>query len=82
MQDEKLLNLFTEVITYYIEYAKKSEELNQENVKKKVELTKSFAEQLVENGGIAIDNFKKTLGDDKTKEFLGNVLYGYLHIEV
>ena len=81
MQDEKLLNLYTEVITYYIEYAKKAEELNQENVNKKVELTKSFADQLVENGGIAIDNFKKTLGDDKTKEFLGNVLYGYLHIE-
>ena len=82
MQDEKLLNLFTEVINYYIEYAKKAEELNQENVKKKVELTKAFADQLVENGGIAIDNFKKTLGDEKTKEFLGNVLYGYFHIEV
>ena len=82
MQDEKLLNLFTEVINYYIEYAKKAEELNQENVKKKVELTKAFADQLVENGGIAIDNFKKTLGDEKTKDFLGNVLYGYHHIEV
>jgi hypothetical protein len=36
---------------------------------------------LVEKGGVAINNFKKTLGDKKTKEFLGNVLYGYLHIK-
>lgn len=82
MQDKRLLNIFSDVITYYIEYAKKSPELNQQDVKKKYDLTKDFSDKLVENGGIAIDNFKKTLGDDKTKEFLGNVLYGYLHIEL
>ena len=82
LQDKKMMNIFSDIISYYIEYAKNAKELSQSDAKTKYDLTKDFCDKLVENGGVAINNFKKSLGDDKTKEFLGNVLYGYLHIEV
>ena len=44
-----------------------------------MKLLKDLDDLLVEKGGIAINNFKKSIGDEKTKEFLGKVLYGYLH---
>ena len=79
--EDKLLNLFKDVLNVYIEYAKKEKDLDSEQKAKKVEVIKEFSDKLVENGGIAINNFKKTLGDEKTKEFLGKVLYGYLHVK-
>ena len=79
--DDKLLTIFTDVMNAYIDYAKKAPELKEADKKKKYNLIKGFSDQLVEKGGVAINNFKKTLGDEKTKEFLGNVLYGYLHID-
>ena len=79
LNEDKLLNLFKDVLNVYVEYAKKENDLDSEKKAKKVEVIKEFADKLVDNGGIAINNFKKTLGDEKTKEFLGKVLYGYLH---
>ena len=81
-QDERLLNITSDVISCYIEYAKKVQELSNQEVKTKYELTKDFADQLVVNGGNPIDTFKKELGKEKTEEFVGKVLYGYLHIEL
>ena len=78
--DDKLLKIFNDVMTAYIDYAKKAPELNETAQKKKYDLIKDFSDKLVEKGGVAINNFKKTLGDEKTNEFLGNVLYGYKHI--
>jgi hypothetical protein len=79
LNEGKLLNLFKDVLNAYIEYAKKENDLDSDKKAQKVEVIKEFSDKLVENGGIAINNFKKTLGDEKTKEFLGKVLYGYLH---
>ena len=79
LNEGKLLNLFKDTLNAYIEYAKKEKDLDSEQKAKKAEAIKEFADKLVENGGIAINNFKKSLGDEKTKEFLGKVLYGYLH---
>ena len=79
LNEGKLLNLFKDVLNAYIEYAKKEKDLDSEQKAKKVEAIKDFSDKLVENGGVAINNFKKSLGDEKTKEFLGKVLYGYLH---
>lgn len=77
--EDKLLNLFKDLLNAYIEYAKKEKDIDSEQKPKKVEAIKEFADKLVENGGVAINNFKKSLGDEKTKEFLGKVFYGYLH---
>ena len=82
IDDNKLLKIFNDVITTYIDYAKNSPELSGDDKKKKYDLIKGFSDKLVEKGGVAINNFKKTLGDEKTNEFLGNVLYGYLHIDI
>lgn len=79
--EEKLLKLFTEVIEAYMEYAKEVPTLSEADQKKKYDAIKEFSDLLVEKGGIAINNFKRSLGDEKTKEFLGMVLYGYLHIK-
>ena len=81
LNEGKLLNLFKDVLNAYIEYAKKENDLDSDKKAQKVEVIKEFSDKLVENGGIAINNFKKTLGDEKTKEFLGKVLYGYLHVK-
>ena len=80
-QDERLLNITSDVISCYIEYAKKKKELSEQELKRKYELTKDFADQLVVNGGNIIDIFKKELGKEKTKELVGKVVYGYDHIE-
>ena len=79
--DIKLLNLLKYILNGYIEYAKKEKTLDSQQKAKKVEAIKEFADKLVENGGVAINNFKKTLGDEKTKEFLGKVFYGYLNVK-
>lgn len=78
---EKFLDLFSEVVETYMEYAKEAPTLSEDEQKKKYQAIKGFSDLLVENGGIAINIFKKSLGDEKTKEFLGKVIYGYLHIE-
>ena len=77
--DKKFLELFTELMETYMEYAKDAPTLSKEDQNKKYEAIKGFSDLLVEKGGIAIDNFKKSIGDEKTNEFLGKVLYGYLH---
>jgi len=78
--EDILLNLFKDLLNAYFEYAKKEKDIDSEQKPKKVEAFKEFADKLIENGGVvAINNFKKTLGDEKTKVFLGKVFYGYLH---
>ena len=79
--DAQLLNIFKDVIQAYVDYAKKAPELSEADKDKKYDLIKGFSDTLAEKGGVAINNFKKTLGLEKTKEFLGSVLYGYLHIK-
>ena len=81
INEKQLLNIFKDVIQAYVDYAKEAPELSDDDKDKKYDLIKGFSDKLVEKGGVAINNFKKTLGDKKTKEFLGNVLYGYLHIK-
>ena len=79
-KDDKIFSdLFTEVMEAYMDYAKGVSTLSKEDQNKKYEAIKGFSDLLVEKGGIAINNFKKSIGDEKTKEFLGKVLYGYLH---
>lgn len=80
--DDKLLKIFTDVMTAYIDYSLEAPELSENDKKKKYDLIKGFSDKLAEKGGAAINNFKKTLGDKKTNEFLGYVLYGYLHIDI
>jgi len=78
--DKTILYLFKEVVLTYFEYAKEAPALSEDDKKKKYEVIKEFGEQLAEKGGVAIGNFKKTLGEEKIKEFLGKVFYGYLQV--
>ena len=79
--DAQFLQIFKDVIQAYVDYAKEAPELSEDNKDKKYDLIKGFSDTLAEKGGVAINNFKKSLGLEKTKEFLGSVLYGYLHIK-
>lgn len=63
------MNIFNESIQAFIDYSKEAPELNDVDKDKKYDLLKGFSDKLVENGGFAIKNFKKSLGDEKTKEF-------------
>lgn len=82
LDDGKFLNLFSDVVSSYIDYSNKVLDLSQEDIKSKYNLIKNYSEKLAEKGGIAINNFKNTLGEQKTKEFLGKVIYGYDHIDI
>ena len=78
--DKTILNLFKEVVVAYFEYAKETPTLSKDKQKKKYEKIKEFSDQLVQKGGASINIFKKALGEEKTKEFLGKAFYGYLQI--
>lgn len=80
--DEKISNFLKDVMEAYIEYAKDESQINEEEKNRKILLVKEFSEKLIEKGGVAINNFKNSLGKEKTKEYLGKVLYGYLHIKI
>lgn len=77
-QDEKLFNLSLEIILNYIEYSKQIPKIqNISLIRKKIAEIENFGNRLVKEGGFSINNFKKSIGDEKTKKFLGEVFYGY-----
>lgn len=72
-QEYKIKNMFKEVIGTYIEYAKESSLLNEEEKEKKYLIIKRLCEEFVKKGGIAVNTFKKNIGIEKTTEFLGKI---------
>lgn len=76
-QEEELFNLYQEIIATYIEYAKQMPKIKDDDLLRKNSLIKDFGNNLVNNGGVAIDTFKKSIGVEKTKQFLGKVFFGY-----
>ena len=79
--DKIILNFFKEVTNAYIEFAKDIPNLNEDEKEKKYFLVKGLSDEFVKNGGVSVSIFKKAIGVDKTREFLGRVIWGYLHFK-
>jgi hypothetical protein len=74
-QENKIINMFKEVLEAYIEFAKESSLLSEEEKEKKYLIIKGFCEKFIEKGGIAVNFFKKNIGIEKTTVFLGKVIF-------
>ena len=75
--DQKFMNLLAEVTKIYIEYSNISKKLGDEDIVKKISLIEKFGNKLIEKGGISTDTFKRLFGLEKTKKYLGYILFGY-----
>ena len=73
--EQKFVELLNKIITMFIEYSIKEKKI--ENLEKKVALVEGFGNKLVDKGGISTDMFKRLFGVDRTRKYLGNVLFGY-----
>ena len=73
--EQKFVELLNKIITMFIEYSIKEKKI--ENLEKKVALVEGFGNKLVDKSGISTDMFKRLFGVDRTRKFLGNVLFGY-----
>ena len=73
--EQKFVELLNKIITMFIEYSIKEKKI--ENLEKKVALIEGFGNKLVDKSGISTDMFKRLFGVDRTRKFLGNVLFGY-----
>ena len=74
--DTTLNQMLSESIKIYAEHAKELPFLTEEERAKKLEITTAYTDGLIEKGGISTDVFKKSLGDDVTKDFFDQVFFG------
>lgn len=72
----KVGDIFSDSISAYITASKDAELLSDEDKAKKLEITQSYCDDLIQKGGVSTDVFKKELGEDKTKEFFDKVFFG------
>ena len=78
IKQEKILNdIFIEVINIYIDYSKQLNKLDEKEKLNKISLLEEFGNNLVDKGGYSTDVFKKLFGIEKTRNFLGDVIFGY-----
>jgi len=77
INDERIISLFKNCIEVYIQNIIEMPQLNDSDIQKKYSLIKQFGNDLVDKGGVAVNNFKKSIGNEKTKEFFAKVFFGY-----
>ena len=74
--DEDVQRLFSEAVRYYMEAAENVEKLSPEERERKLAITQKYCDDLVRQGGVSTDVFKKSLGEKKTKDFFNKVMFG------
>lgn len=73
--EQKFVELLNQITTIFIEYSISKNKI--ENVDKKVSLVEEFGNKLVDKSGVSTDMFKRLFGVERTRKYLGNVLFGY-----
>lgn len=74
--EDQIEELFCDAVRSYMEAASKLDKLKPEQIAEKQKITQDYCDTLVEQGGVSTDVFKKSLGEDKTKEFFDKVMFG------
>ena len=75
--DEMICSLFKNCIEVYIQNIIEMPHLEDSDIEKKYSLIKQFGNDLVNKGGVAVNNFKRSIGIEKTKDFFAKVFFGY-----
>ena len=73
--EQKFIDLLNQIMNIFIEYSTTAKKI--QNIGKKISLVEDFGNKLVDKGGISTDMFKRLFGIEKTRKYLGNVLFGY-----
>ena len=68
--------MFSDAVKCYMELADGMEQLSAEEKAEKQAITQKYCDDLVEQGGVSTDVFKKQLGEEKTKDFFNKVMFG------
>ena len=76
-EEDKFISIFSDVIDIYMKNIMNMPQLGEEDKKKKNELIKEFSEQLVKNGGVAVNSFKTSMNEDEVNKLFGEVFFGY-----
>lgn len=74
--DKRVKELFAASVSTYMQAADGLEPLSEEAGAGKLEITQKYCNDLVSNGGVSTDVFKKELGEETTKHFFDKVLFG------
>lgn len=74
--DKTVREMFCDAIRSYMEAAKDASLLDEAGRAEKLRLTQEYSDNLIKNGGVSTDVFKKQLGEEKTKDFFDKVFFG------
>ena len=74
--DPAIMEMIREIIGLCVEEASEYPLLNEEEKKRKIDIINAYSNGLVEKGGTSTDVFKKSLGEEKTRDFFGKVFFG------
>jgi hypothetical protein len=68
--------MLVDSIHTYLTYGKELPTLTEEEREEKLAITVEYTDGLIEKGGISTDVFKSQLGNEETKKFFDQVLFG------
>ena len=74
--DQDLQDMLVESLGIYLDKAKEFPMLTEEEKQEKIVITRDYTNGLIEKGGISTDVFKKSLGDEVTRDFFDKVFFG------
>lgn len=75
-QDVLLRSMLRDIVTVYMQHADDLMMLTPGEKEIKLEITKTYTDRLIDEGGISTDFFKNFLGPDKTRDFFDKVFFG------
>lgn len=74
--DTKISEMFSDAIETYMKSASGLELLSDESEKETTYIIQEYSDNLIKNGGVSTDVFKKASGEEKTKDFFDKVFFG------
>ncbi len=74
--DDGMKQMLLESVEAVLDAEQNLAELSDEQKAAKKKLTKQYSDNLIDKGGVSTDTFKKSMGEDKTREFFDKVFFG------
>ena len=75
LQDEFALRRFLEALQLFIDMEQNTPALSGEDLKRKWQLNKDYADRLIDEGGVSTDLFTEALGAENTRRFFDEVFF-------
>lgn len=74
--DEKLKGLLLDTVSVYMEQVDAYELMTDDEQEAKRKIVKTYSDRLIDEGGVSTSFFKKSLGEDTTRDFFDKVFFG------